>query len=154
MKKLLIFALISLVIISCRKDDDERSESQIVGTWKLIDQKTISGKDGSVLHSNTIPASDCIRKSNYIYKNNGIFIGEYFRNSQTGECGNIAYQEEMNYIYNDSEKTIYYKIDGITHDIKNVYSLTKTEMQILVNDKMDENGDGTPDKILRIYIKK
>jgi len=152
-KKLILFAFASLVIISCRKDDDEKSESIITGTWKLIDYRSVSGKDGSVIYSNTIPENDCKRKSNYNYKNNGKYIGEYFRDPNTGECGNKAFLEEMDYVYNESSKTISYKIDGITQDILNVNSLTKTEMQILMNDQMDQDGDGTPDKIFSIYIK-
>ena len=153
MKKLILFAFASLFIISCRKDDDEKSESIIIGTWKLIDYRSVSGKDGSVIYSNTIPENDCKRKSNYNYKNNGKYIGEYFRDPNTGECGNKAFLEEMDYVYNESSKTISYKIDGITQDILNVNSLTKTEMQILMNDQMDQDGDGTPDKIFSIYIK-
>jgi len=152
-KKLILFAFASLFIISCRKDDDEKSESIIIGTWKLIDYRSVSGKDGSVIYSNTIPENDCKRKSNYNYKNNGKYIGEYFRDPNTGECGNKAFLEEMDYVYNESSKTISYKIDGITQDILNVNSLTKTEMQILMNDQMDQDGDGTPDKIFSIYIK-
>jgi len=152
-KKLTLLALISLFIISCRKDDDEKSESIIIGTWKLIDYRSVSGKDGSIIYSNTIPENDCKRKSNYNYKNNGKYIGEYFRDPNTGECGNKAFLEEMDYVYNESSKTISYKIDGITQDILNVNSLTKTEMQILMNDQMDQDGDGTPDKIFSIYIK-
>ena len=123
----------------------------IVGTWKLVDYRTVSGKDGSIIHSNTVPETACIRKSNYTYKNNGKFIGEYFLNPQTGECGNTASQEQRDYIYNESAKTITYKADGLTQDIITVNSLTKTEMQILVSDKLD--GDGVSDKILSIYIK-
>lgn len=153
MKKLILFVFASLSIISCRKDDDEKPESTIIGTWKLIDYRFVSGKDGSVIYSNTIPENDCKRKSNYNYKNNGKYVGEYFRDPNTGECGNKAFLEEMDYVYNESSKTISYKIDGITQDILNVNSLTKTEMQILVNDQMDQDGDGIFDKILSIYIK-
>ncbi|WP_312768166.1 hypothetical protein [Epilithonimonas sp.] len=91
MKKLILFVLASLVIISCRKDDEEKSESIIVGTWKTIDYRTISGKDGSIISANTIPDTDCIRKSNYKYKNNGKFIGEYFRDSQTGNVETLVF---------------------------------------------------------------
>lgn len=59
----------------------------------------------------------------------------------------------MDYIYNESEKKITYKLDGLTQDVINVYSLTKTELQILVSDNMDQDGDGIPDKILKIYKK-
>jgi len=152
-KKIILIVIASFSIISCRKDDDEKEESLIVGTWKTIDYRIISGKDGSIISSNTIPDTDCIRKSNYNYKNNGKYIGEYFRDPNTGECGNKVFLEEMDYVYNESSKTISYKIDGITQDILNVNSLTKTEMQILMNDQMDQDGDGTPDKIFSIYIK-
>ena len=153
MKKLILIALASLSMISCRKDDDEKPESLIVGTWKTTDYIAVSGKDGSIIFSNTIPETECIRKSNYTYKNNGKFIAEYFFNIQTGQCGNTGFPEEMDYIYNESAKTISYKIDGITQELINVYSLSKTEMQILVDDRMDQNSDGIPDKILKIYIK-
>lgn len=152
-KKIILIAIASFSIISCRKDDDEKSESTIIGTWKTIDYRTVSGKDGSIISSNTIPDTDCIRKSNYKYKNNGKFIGEYFRNSQTGECGNTSFYEEMDYSYNEEAKTITYKIDGLTQEIIKVHSLDKTEMQILVDENMDHNSDGIPDKILRIYIR-
>ncbi|WP_379964644.1 lipocalin family protein [Epilithonimonas sp. UC225_85] len=154
MKKLILIALASLSIIACRKDDDnEKSEPLIVGTWKTTDYIAISGKDGSIIFSNTIPETDCIRKSKYTYKTNGKFVAEYFLNIQTGQCGNVGFPEEMDYIYNESAKTISYKIDGITQDLINVYSLSKTEMQILVSDNMDQNSDGIPDRILKIYIK-
>jgi len=153
LKKLILIALASLSIVSCRKDDDDKEESLIIGTWKTTDYKAISGKDGSVIFSNTIPETDCIRKSKYTYRENGKFVGEYFLNIQTGQCGNTSFPEEMDYIYNESEKKITYKLDGLTQDVINVYSLSKTEMQILVDDKMDQDGDGIPDKILKIYKK-
>jgi len=153
LKKLIVIAFASLSVISCRKDEDEKEESLIVGTWKTTDYIAISGKDGSVIFSNTIPATDCIRKSNYTYKNTGKFVAEYFTDPQTGQCGNTVFPEEMDYIYNESAKTISYKIDGIIQDLINVYSLSKKEMQILVDDKMDQDSDGIPDKILKIYTK-
>jgi len=76
LKKFILIALASLSIISCRNDDDEKEEPMIIGTWKTTDYKAISGKDGSVIFSNTIPETDCIRKSKYTYKENGKFIGE------------------------------------------------------------------------------
>jgi len=59
----------------------------------------------------------------------------------------------MDYTYNESEKKITYKLDGLTQDVINVYSLSKTEMQILVDDKMDQDGDGISDKIIKVYKK-
>jgi len=153
-KKLILFALASLAIISCRKDDDnEETKPSFVGTWKLIDYRFVSGKDGSIIYSNTIPESDCRKKSNYIYKTNGKFINEFFLNPITGECGNIAFQDEMDYIYNESTKTMTYKADGLTRDIVTVNSLSKTELQIVVSDKADQNSDGIIDKVIGIYIK-
>ncbi len=59
----------------------------------------------------------------------------------------------MDYSYNEQAKTITYKIDGLTQETIKVHSLDKTEMQILVDENMDHNSDGIPDKILRIYTK-
>ncbi|MCG2793672.1 MAG: lipocalin family protein [Weeksellaceae bacterium] len=152
MRKLILIAFASLSMIYCRKDDDEKEESMmIVGTWKTTDYIAISGKDGSIIYSNTIPATDCIRKSNYTYRSNGKYLAENFSDPQTGQCGNIGFLQEMDYIYNEAAKTISHKIDGVTQESINVYSLSKTEMQILVDDKMDQNSDGIPDKILKIY---
>ncbi len=154
MKKLILIALASLSLISCRKDDDEKEESLILGTWKTIEYRYISGKDGSIIYLATIPETDCLRKSNYIYKNNGKFVTEFFYNSETGECGNIAYTEESDYVYNESEKTISYKFDNSNEEITKVYSLTKTEMQILIQEVPDHNNDGIDDKIIRVYKRK
>gem|GEM_PF-729998 len=152
-KKFILFALASFVIISCRKDDDEKEEPMIVGMWKTTDYIVISGKDGSLFVSNSIPATDCILKSNYIYKSNGKFIAEYFVNPQTGQCGNVGFRQEMDYYYNEPERKITFKNDGLTQDVFNIYSLSKAEMQILAYDKADYDADGTPDKLIKIYAK-
>ena len=53
MKKLILFALVSLSIISCRKDDEsENKKSQFEGTWTLAKNQILNGKDNQVLFSN------------------------------------------------------------------------------------------------------
>ena len=154
MKKLILFALASLSIISCRKDDDQKQQPTIVGTWKLIDYRSFSGKDGSIIFSNTIPENDCRRKSNHTYKIDGKYVGEYFFNPNTGICGNDIFTEEMNYIYNEAEQTITYKIDNLNQDIVKISLLTEKEMHLLVNEDIDQNSDGIMDKTLSIFVKR
>lgn len=152
MKKLILLILALLSTTSCRQDDE--SKSTILGTWKSVGYKYISGKDGSTLHFTEIPETDCITKSNYTYKSNGKFVVEHFYNPQDGGCWNIGQSYEMDYSYNESEKTISYKIDGITQELRYIHSLTKNEIQFLMSDKMDVNGDGTDDLILHVQQRK
>ncbi len=149
MKKILFFGALSvLALSSCRKDDDD-NESSIVGTWKITKYETRSGKDNSVIDSESY--SGCEASSTYEFKNNNTFYWRLFNDFATSECV-LESEENGNYSYNSSNKTLSVKNSDKETYNSDVESISNNQM-VLSEGTDDENGDGVADKYLIYYNK-
>lgn len=151
LKKIILIALASLSIISCRKDDDEKEESLILGTWNLTKIQTISGKDNSIISSHII--SDCPDKRKYEFFENQYKI-TYFKDSFSVNC-DVNEVENGEFTYNKSQKYILFK-PTYSQDAYaiNVDAISSNELQISESYfSYDANGDGIDDKEIRVFNK-
>ncbi len=153
MKKLILIALASLSLISCRKDDDEKEESLILGTWNLTKIQVISGKDNSVLSS--VAVIDCPDKRKYEFSDNKYKL-TYFKDSFLVHCdvneienGEFTYDKNQKYVLFNST----YGQNNYSYGV-NVNAITSTELQIYESSfPYDANGDGINDKYVRVFNK-
>lgn len=150
-KKLILFALASLLIISCRKDDDEKEESLIVGTWNLTKAQIISGKDNSVLFSASI--TDCPDKQNYMFSDNKYTV-TYFKDNFVGSCvTGETVNGEFTFDENQKKLTL---ISSVTQTsfIFDINSITNNELQLIDSFfNYDANNDGVIDKRVTVFNK-
>lgn len=151
LKKLILIALALLSIISCRKDDDEKEESLITGTWNLTKIQTISGKDNSIISSYII--SDCPDKRKYEFFDNQYKI-TYFKDSFLVNC-DVNEVENGEFTYNKSQKYISFKPTYSQDSYAiNVDAISTNELQISESYfSYDANGDGIDDKEVRVFNK-
>lgn len=151
LKKLTPFLLASLLIISCRKDDDKKPELMINGTWNLTKNQIMSGKDNSILFSEAI--TDCPEKRNYQFSNNNYTL-TFFKDNFAGSCV-AGGKEDGTFSYNNTESKITFKSSRTNNTYSmNINSMTSTEMQLA--DPFygyDVNNDGIADKFVLVLSK-
>lgn len=147
MKKILLIALASLSIISCRKDDDE-SEVTIVGNWK-IDKHIARYGNGSTV---TETLDECQTKTNFTFSNDGKlnFIAYFKGGEQSTNC-QIS-NSKGTYVYNENNKTITFNFEGDNTTIAKVETLTSNQLILMIMDE-DFDGDGTSDQLVRVFKK-
>ncbi len=147
MKKLILFALASFVISSCRKDDDE-SQPTIVGNWKIDKHITRYGNGSTV----TDILDDCQMKTNITFSNDGKVssVGYFKSNESSTNCQ--IHNSKGTYDYQESKKTITLVLEEegiITAEVEN---LTGNQLTLVVMHH-DFDGDGKDDKLIRIFKK-
>lgn len=151
MKKLLLIALASFFVISCRKDDDEKREALILGTWNLNKIQIISGKDNSVLFSEAV--TDCPDKRTYLFSENQYTL-DIFKDNFIGSCV-VDVTEKGEYTYDENQKKITIK-STLTNNtyVVIVNSVTNNELQLIDSSfGYDGNSDGIPDKYVMVFNK-
>lgn len=151
MKKIILIALASFFVISCRKDDDEKREALILGIWNLNKIQIISGKDNSVLFSEAV--TDCPDKRTYLFSENQYTL-DIFKDNFIGSC--VVYETEKGeYTYDENQKKITFK-STLTNNayVVIVNSVTNNELQLIDSSfGYDGNSDGIPDKYVMVFNK-
>lgn len=150
MKKLILFALASFLISSCRKDDDDKkSEPIIAGTWMYTKKQLMSGKDNSVLFSEAI--IDCPDKRSYQFSGNNYTL-TIFKDNFVGSC---VIDETENGTFGYDQNKITFKSTRTNNEYSmSVNSLTNEELQLI--DPFfgyDANNDGVQDKFVMVFHK-
>lgn len=151
MKKLILIAFASLSIISCRKDDDEKEESLILGTWNLTKTQIMSGKDNSVLFSEAV--TDCPDKRSYIFSENKYTLN-IFKDNFVGSCV-VDETENGEFTYDENQKKITFKSTLTNNPYAiTVNSVTYNELQLIDSSfGYDANNDGISDKYVMVFNK-
>jgi len=151
LKKIILIALASFFVISCRKDDDEKREALILGTWNLNKIQIISGKDNSVLFSEAV--TDCPDKRTYLFSENQYTL-DIFKDNFIGSCV-VDETEKGEYTYDENQKKITFK-STLTNNayVVIVNSATNNELQLIDSSfGYDGNSDGIPDKYVMVFNK-
>ena len=151
LKKIILIALASFFVISCRKDDDEKREALILGTWNLNKIQIISGKDNSVLFSEAV--TDCPDKRTYLFSENQYTL-DIFKDNFIGSCV-VDETEKGEYTYDEDQKKITFK-STLTNNayVVIVNSVTNNELQLTDSSfSYDGNSDGIPDKYVMVFNK-
>ena len=141
----------SFFVISCRKDDDEKREALILGTWNLNKIQIISGKDNSVLFSEAV--TDCPDKRTYLFSENQYTL-DIFKDNFIGSCV-VDETEKGEYTYDEDQKKITIK-STLTNNayVVIVNSVTNNELQLTDSSfGYDGNSDGIPDKYVMVFNK-
>ena len=155
MKKLILFALVSLAIISCRKDDEsENKKSQFEGTWTLAKNQILNGKDNQVLFSND--NLECSYKRTCVFEGETISV-THFKENYVGLPCTINNVENGKFTYDETSKKITFKFDsqmGQYSEAHLINLITTTEMQLIdSNYQYDYNQDGITDKYVMVFNK-
>jgi hypothetical protein len=151
LKKIILIALASFFVISCRKDDDEKQEALILGIWNLNKIQIISGKDNSVLFSEAV--TDCPDKRTYLFSENQYTL-DIFKDNFIGSCV-VDETEKGEYTYDEDQKKITFK-STLTNNayVVIVNSVTNNELQLIDSSfGYDGNSDGIPDKYVMVFNK-
>ncbi|MFC3161500.1 Lipocalin-like domain-containing protein [Chryseobacterium arachidis] len=145
MKKILFLAIASTIALgSCSNNDDEENLSQtVVGTWKPVMEKVISGSNGSIISTDNFDT--CYKKSTFNFKSNNTLTTNTYENV-SGTCTNYG-EETVSYSYNHSSMKI--TIDGDEYE---VIAHNQNEFQV-VGDYDDKNGDGIEDKVVLVLAR-
>ncbi len=144
MKKLLFLAISAGFVFTSCSSDDEEDVNSIVGTWRPISEKAISGKNGSTLYND--PHSTCYKKSTFNFKSNNILSSTIYDENSSGNCENYG-TDTSSYSYDPGNKQL--TVDG---EISEVAVLNSKELHI-VSDYDDVNGDGVDDKIILVLAR-
>jgi hypothetical protein len=139
-KLFLLFSSGLLIFTSCRKDDDNPN-SEIVGKWNFTKYIVYSGKDNSILFSDDL--SECDKKDGFNFKPNGTVSATDFNEDIDGNCvgGEVG---TGNYTFDKNALKLTMSVDG-NEEITFLRSFTKNEMQLIIDDSVDSDLDGTED---------
>ncbi|ATA72136.1 lipocalin family protein [Capnocytophaga canis] len=80
MKKFLVIATLIIGIIGCSKDDDSQINTELVGTWSIVDGE-LNGQRTSQLPNLTYEdrqSRDCAKRSTFKFLSNGDFRGVFY----------------------------------------------------------------------------
>jgi len=143
-KKLILFALASLVITSCKKDNDDDTIS-IVGTWKLNKTETKYGNGTTSL----VTPNTCEAQSFYNFGNDGKLAVKIYYNDNSS-CLNSSYSGIYSY---DSGKKLITVTENSSTKTVSVEQLTSSDLIFVGAEDEDYDSDGKSDKTL-VHLKK
>ena len=136
MIKLIYFALILTLFVSCSRDNDgTESQPNYVGKWYFYKGETKIVEQSNSFTSYT--PNDCEKLTNYeIFKDGNVKVNGYKKNSTTNNCDNTTGKA----IYNPNEKAFYYyKSDG-TLDTSKKYNVIIENNTLILNTTFTEQS--------------
>ncbi|MBL1222643.1 lipocalin family protein [Chryseobacterium sp. L7] len=143
-KQLLLFAFSALALTSCKDDNIEAYELEMMsGDWKISKREIISGKDNkTVLYTETI--SDCESKNILHFRTDYYTSYTYF--TEVGlEC-QMGGKNEGQYTYSEESKLLNIKNTNDTERRYRVEVLTSKDMKLAqLFGAIDFNNDETDD---------
>lgn len=143
-KQLLLFAFSALALTSCKDDNIEAYELEMMsGDWKVSKIEIISGKDNKTVLQTDTP-SDCQAKDILHFRSD--YYTSYTYYSAIGlEC-QISGKTEGKFTYTEESKLMSIKNDNDTEKWYRVEVLTSQDLKLAqLFGTFDQNGDGTDD---------
>ncbi|MCJ7935547.1 MAG: lipocalin family protein [Chryseobacterium sp.] len=144
-KQLLLFAFSSLALTSCKDDDVQAYEMDMMkGDWKEVKREVISGKDNKTVLSSSTPQG-CDAKNLLFFRTD--FYVSYTAYSGTGgaDC-QVNGKSEGNFTYDADAKILGIKFDKDDTRNYKVDILSSTELRIAQQfGNYDQNGDKITD---------
>jgi hypothetical protein len=143
-KQLLLFAFSALALTSCKDDNIEAYELEMMsGDWKVSKIEIISGKDNKTVLETESP-SDCQAKDILHFRSD--YYTSYTYYSAIGlEC-QMSGKTEGKFTYTEESKLMSIKNDNDTERWYRVEILTSQDMKLAhLFGTFDQNGDGTDD---------
>ncbi|KMQ61068.1 hypothetical protein ACM40_15310 [Chryseobacterium sp. BLS98] len=143
-KQLLLFAFSALALTSCKDDNIEAYELEMMsGDWKVSKIEIISGKDNKTVIKTETP-SDCEAKNILHFRSD--YYTSYTYYSEVGlEC-QMAGKTEGKYTYTEESKLLSIKNDNDTERWYRVEVLTSHDLKLAqLFNSFDQDGDGVAD---------
>ena len=126
---LLVLASISVLFISCSKDDESAHVSdaeKIVGVWKFTEVVIWDENSKTIASSEVVPS--CSGEDTYIFEANGRSAFE--THYKDGEVCALTKSRTGDYKYNENTKNIEIHFDTGHEDALMVYKVSETDMWI------------------------
>ncbi|MBB6369540.1 lipocalin family protein [Chryseobacterium shigense] len=144
-KQLLLFAFSALALTSCKDDNIEAYELEMMsGDWKVSKIETISGKDNKTVIKTETPSA-CEAKNILHFRSDYYTSYTFYAGTTAADCiqagiteGKYTYTEESKLlsIKNDNDTERWYRVEVLTsHDLKLAHLFGTS----------DQNGDGIAD---------
>lgn len=151
-KQLLLFAFSALALNSCKDDNLEAYELEMMsGDWKVTKTEIISGKDNKTVLATETPTV-CQGKNTLHFRTD--YFTSYTSYSDTGlECIESG-KSEGKYTYTEESKLLSIKYDNDSEKWYRVEILTSQDLKVAqLFGASDFNNDGTDDLTYVTYKK-
>lgn len=149
-KQLLLFAFSALALTSCKDDNLEAYELEMMsGDWKVSKIQTISGKDNKTVLLTETP-SDCEAKNTLHFRSD--YYTSYTYYSGTGTNCQMGGKNEGKFTYTEESKLLSIKNANDTERWYRIEVLTSQDLKLAqLFGAYDYNSDGTDDLIYVTY---
>ncbi len=139
-KTLLLFAFSALALTSCKDDDIQAYEMDMMkGDWKISKKEVISGKDDKTALNTEVPTG-CSVKNNLEFRTD--YYTSFTTYGGTGTDCQVATKLEGTYTYNSDTKDLVVTYKNNSPVSYRIVVLTSSEMRIKqTSGNIDQNGD-------------
>ncbi|PKF73482.1 lipocalin family protein [Chryseobacterium sp. PMSZPI] len=143
-KQLLLFAFSALALTSCKDDDLQAYEMDMMkGDWKEVKTEIISGKDNKTVIK-SFPTVGCATKNTLFFRTD--FYVSYTAYTGTGADCQMNGKSEGKYTYDQESKTLGIKFDNEENIDYRVDILTNRDLRLAQKSgNLDMDGDKIPD---------
>lgn len=149
-KQLLLFAFSALALTSCKDDNLEAYDLEMMsGDWKVSKREIISGKDNKTVLSTEIP-SDCDAKNILHFRSD--YYTSYTYYTGTGLDCQIGGKNEGKFTYTEESKLLSIKNTNDSEKWYRIEILTSKDLKLAqLFGTFDANADGTDDLVYITY---
>ncbi|NIF06339.1 lipocalin family protein [Chryseobacterium sp. Tr-659] len=143
-KQLLLFAFSALALTSCKDDDIQAYEMEIMqGDWKEVKREVISGKDNKTVLKTEI-STGCATKNTLFFRTD--FYVSYTAYTGTGADCQPNAKSEGRFTYDGDTKILGIKFDKEENMSYRVDVLTSKDLRLAQQfGNFDMDGDKIPD---------
>ncbi len=150
-KKTLFLSIAVISLLACSNNDENNNapEASIVGKWQPSRYMAYSGKNGSIITSQSSDANVCDKKGSLDFAANGKLHQIAYSGNAEAQC-KIDFEATSDYTYDTATKKVQVKHTDGTVEVNSLKKLSATELEA-IQELTDVNGDGIKDEITAIY---
>lgn len=143
-KQLLLFAFSALALTSCKDDDLQAYEMDMMkGDWKEVKREVISGKDNKTVLDTEI-ITGCAAKNTLFFKTD--FTMSYTAYIGTGTDCHVSQKTTGSYTYDQETKILGFKVADEDPQNYRIDILTSKDLRVAeLFGSYDKDGDKIPD---------